>query len=230
MLKVKLVVFDVDGVLVPIKSSWHFLHSYFDVLEKAENIKRMFDEGLIDYTKWLELDVKLWIEARNGLVTRDEIMRVLSQIKVDDEAHHVVRWLKRRGVKIALISGGIDLLVSRIAEEIGADIWMANKLSFDKRGYLIAGGIPIVGVWKDKAVRILAGSLGINLDNIMFIGDSKWDIPALKIVGYPVAYRDDGVLSSIAKYRVNKLLELIDLIKCIEDHIASHQCANIFKP
>lgn len=217
-LRVKLVIFDVDGVLVPIKSSWQYLHEFFGVSREAEVYRVMFERGLIDYVKWMELDISLWLKARGERIHRSELLNILSKVEVNPEAPEVFRWLRRRGVRIALISGGVDLLVSRVAEILGADLWMANKLSFDKRGYLVPRGIPVVGVWKDRSTRVLAGTLGVDLANTMYVGDSEWDKPAMRIVGYPVSYNDErGVLRDVAKYEIRRLGELIDLISSIED-------------
>jgi phosphoserine phosphatase len=217
VLRVRLVVFDVDGVLVPVKSSWQYLHEFFGVSGEAEVYRVMFEKGLIDYVRWMELDVMLWVKARGGPIHRGELVEILSRIEVDPEASLVSRWLKRRGVRVALVSGGVDLLVSRVAEVVGADLWMANKLSFDKRGYLVPGGVPLVGVWKDRAVRVIAGALNIDLENVMYVGDSIWDKPAMRIVGYPVSYRDEeGVLRDVARYEIRRLSELVELVKMIE--------------
>lgn len=43
------------------------------------------------------------------------------------------------------------------------------------------------GVTKATAVRAIALSYGIALEQVMFVGDGDNDVPALRIVGYPVA-------------------------------------------
>ncbi|MDC0631276.1 HAD hydrolase family protein [Flavobacteriaceae bacterium] len=43
---------------------------------------------------------------------------------------------------------------------------------------------------KSKSVKILCKELGIKLENTMFVGNDINDIPALKIVGFPVAVFD----------------------------------------
>lgn len=52
--------------------------------------------------------------------------------------------------------------------------------------------IPVFQNIKDKsqAVSSLCEKLGINLENTMFVGNDINDIPALKIVGFPVAVSD----------------------------------------
>jgi 3-deoxy-D-manno-octulosonate 8-phosphate phosphatase (KDO 8-P phosphatase) len=43
---------------------------------------------------------------------------------------------------------------------------------------------------KSKAVKVLCKDLNINLKNTMFVGNDINDIPALKIVGFPIAVSD----------------------------------------
>ncbi len=46
------------------------------------------------------------------------------------------------------------------------------------------------GVTKATAVRTIALSYGISLDQVMFVGDGGNDAPAMRIVGYPVAMQN----------------------------------------
>lgn len=214
----KLVVFDVDGVLTSIRNSWSFIHERLGVSEKAREIKKLFLENKITYAEWMELDTRLWVEARGGRIHKTEILEIISEIKIDPEAEYVVRWLEERGVKRAIVSGGVDLWVERVAETLRVDYWLANKLSFDKDGYLVPGGLPLVGVWKDEAVSRIASHLGVSLSDTMYVGDSIWDAPAMRVVGYPVGYgsRAREELKGIARYFIDRLSELPALIDRIE--------------
>ena len=51
---------------------------------------------------------------------------------------------------------------------------------------LFVGLLP-EGVDKATGVRAVAAEYGIALDDVMFVGDSWNDLPALRVVGYPVA-------------------------------------------
>ncbi len=67
--------------------------------------------------------------------------------------------------------------------------------------------IPVFQNVKDKAMTLtsLCNKLKINLENTMFVGNDINDIPALKIVGFPVAVFDayDEILSHIV-YKTKK--------------------------
>jgi len=213
-----MVLFDMDGVLVPIKSSWEYIHKLLGVDGEAKRIKEQFENGEIDYIKWMELDTGLWVKATNGELTIWNLQEMFKDVQVRENAVKVARWLRKHGIIIGIVSGGIDLLAKRVAREIGADVWLANQLSYDKRGKLVPGGKPLVGVRKDRVVKRIAGEYGVPLSNVMFVGDSVWDKEAMSIVGYPVIYGDcrHPELESVAKYRISCLDELPDLITCIE--------------
>ncbi|MEB3789795.1 MAG: HAD-IB family phosphatase [Desulfurococcales archaeon] len=217
--KIKMVLFDMDGVLVPIKSSWEYIHKLLGVDEDARKLIDQFEKGEINYIQWMELDTGLWVRATNGELTIWKLREMFEHVQVRETAVKIAKWLRRKGIVIGIVSAGIDLLAKRVAEEIGADIWLANQLSYDKRGRLIPGGKPLVGVRKDRVVKRIAGEYGVPLSNVMFVGDSVWDKEAMSIVGYPVIYGDcqHPELENVAKYRISCLDELPDLITCIED-------------
>jgi len=215
-MKVRAVIFDVDGVLTEVDSSWGFVHRALGVQERAREIAERFERGEIDYAEWMRLDTQLWVEATGGRITRWDLEKILSGIPIRREAQDVASCVHRSGRRIALVSGGIDLLVARVAAAVGADIWVANQLSFDKHWRLVPGGLPVVGVNKAKAVRAVLYELGVPPESAMYVGDSKWDVEAMKIVGYPVAMGDDPAVLSVARYRIRSLGELCGLLEMIE--------------
>ena len=210
--RLRLVFFDVDGVLVNVKSSWEYLHKSFGVIEEARRVKRLFEEGAIDYVEWMRRDTMLWIKAAGGRLHRSTIASLLARVELNPEAKPLFRALRRRGVRIALVSSGIDLLVRRVAAELGADAWAANKLEFDREGYLKPGGVPLVGVDKSRVVYRIASELGASLEASAYVGDSFWDASAMRLVGLPIAYGDDPSLDGVARARVRRLTEVLEVV------------------
>ncbi len=210
---IRLVVFDVDGVLVPIKSSWGYIHRRLGVEREAREVMRLFEEGRIDYLEWMRLDTMLWVRASGGRLHRDELRRLLDEVPVRHEAYEAVRRLRRMRLRVALVSSGIDLLVRRVAYELGADAWASNRLLFDKNGYLVPGGSPLVGVDKAPVVARIAGELGVGLEEVAYVGDSRWDASAMKAVALPIAFNDGGELDGVAKVRVSSLLDVPEVVR-----------------
>ena len=60
-------------------------------------------------------------------------------------------------------------------------------------------GLTRAGVNKGSAMRIVAAALRVELQDVMYVGDSGNDLAALRIVGHPVAMGNaDGAVRSIA--------------------------------
>ncbi len=214
---IRLVVFDMDGVLVPIKSSWGYIHKHFGVEEEAQRYLRMFSEGKIDYLEWMRLDTELWVKAAGGRLHRSRLQEILERVPLVEGVEEVMLRLRRMGKRIALLTGGVDLLARRVARIIGADAWAANVLSFDKHGYLIPGGAPIVGVDKVRALKRIIYELGSIPEATAYVGDSMWDAPAMRLVGYPILVGEgDEVVRRVARYRIRRLVELPGLIEEVE--------------
>ena len=87
MNKVEAVVFDCDGVLVDITSSWQQIHNYFGTNNK-ENLTRFLEKEISD-DEFMELDVKLWLEIQEE-IHMDEIMRCFSGVKLMKGAREVI--------------------------------------------------------------------------------------------------------------------------------------------
>ena len=67
-------------------------------------------------------------------------------------------------------------------------------------------GITRAGVNKGSAMRTIAAALRVDLQDVMYVGDSGNDIAALRIVGHPVAMGNaDGAVRSIATHIVGNV-------------------------
>ncbi|MCE4622149.1 MAG: HAD-IB family phosphatase [Desulfurococcales archaeon] len=214
--RVKIVLFDMDGVLANIPSSWEYLHEYFGVKEEARKIMKEYEEGKFDYIEWMRRDTSLWLKKKDKIHIT-ELIEAFEKVELNPDIERVGIELHRRGIIIGIVSGGIDLLTRRVAKAIGADVWAANKLQFDKKGYLLPGGVPVVGVDKTATVRRILAEFSIPPSQSMFVGDSRWDATAMRIVGYPVAYGDKcDYLTSVVKCRIHRLIEVVELVDEIE--------------
>jgi len=218
--RVRLVVFDVDGVLVPIHSSWGYLHEHYGSVEEARRNMELYKKGLINYYEWMRLDVEAWIRAAGRPITRRELEEVLGRVPVIPEARRAVEELHSMGVMTALLSGGIDVLVERVARELGVERWEANRLVFDERGLLVPGGIPIVeALGKDRVLRRMVSDLDVELEETMFVGDSQWDAPAFRVAGCSVLV-GDAETGVDTDYRVDNVGEVPRIVRELNAHRA----------
>ncbi|HEU4929121.1 MAG TPA: HAD family hydrolase, partial [Candidatus Krumholzibacteria bacterium] len=107
-----LICFDVDGTLVRHPSGkviWEILNRVFtgDDAVNAER-HRWYDEGKITYPQWVEMDVQGWIDAK---ATRGDIVAAIREFEHFEGAHRTLYELKRRGARLAVISGTLDVVI-----------------------------------------------------------------------------------------------------------------------
>ena len=218
--EVKLIAFDMDGVLTKCRSSWRALHLHFKSLgpaEEAGNASK-FRNGEIDYEEWMRLDTEAIIRAAGRPIKREEIESVLLSLDIDEQAPEVIKFIKELGAEIALISGGIDILAKYVASALGIKHVFANKLIFNEEGELVPGGVEVVNpLHKSRVLRKLSKELDIPLSKAMYVGDSEWDLDAFLAVKYPVyLQRDPNSFIRIPNlYVISELRDLSNVLKRI---------------
>ena len=186
---VEMVVFDLDGVLVDIDSSWQAIHAAFGV-DNEENFQKHI-HGQIDFKEFMRSDIRLW----NGPhISR--IRDVLDRAPLMKGASETVKILKTAGYKTAIISSGISVLAERIRCELGMDYCFSNRLLTDDSGLLTGDGEEVVGLFdKGKVLRHLASTAGISVEQCVVVGDGRFDVPLFREAGLSIAFnaKDESV-------------------------------------
>ena len=128
-----------------------------------------------------------------------EIERVLGGFKLTPNATGVVGEIHRRGYRVAIITGGLDVLAEKVAGELGIQHVFANGLEVDERGHLTGEGIfRVEPRFKHEVLKKLAGEFNLSLRECVGIGDSKYDVNFLKHVGLGVAIGESPELARVA--------------------------------
>lgn len=115
-------------------------------------------------------------------------------------ARDLVQKSKRAGHRVVLVSGALDCVLRHVAEHLGADESIGNRLEI-KDG-IATGKIlkPVVaGPEKARLIRDHARTHGFDLDECFAFSDSYSDVPMLSVVGHPAAVNPDKRLSLLAK-------------------------------
>jgi HAD superfamily hydrolase (TIGR01490 family) len=115
--------------------------------------------------------------------------------------------LRQQGVKIVLVTGGLDFIARPIAEFLQADL-IAPALR-EKDG-LFTGALatpPLTGAAKAAALSEHSQAHGIDLSQSYAFGDAYPDLPMLEAVGNPVAVNPDSRLKRIAQARHWRILK-----------------------
>src|SRR5512137_1631033 len=108
----RLVVFDMDGVLADIESSWVHVHRHFGV--SNDHSLYAYLRGEIDDLEFIRRDIQLWRKA-NPDITANDIGEILADVPLMPGAAETVDGLRAKGHRTAIVSAGIDILAERIA-------------------------------------------------------------------------------------------------------------------
>jgi HAD superfamily hydrolase (TIGR01490 family) len=106
---------------------------------------------------------------------------------------------RRAGVRLVLVTGGLDLFMEPMARDLHADC-LAPKLAETDgvfTGQLMSA--PFTG--EEKARREHAAAHGIDLAQCLALGDALGDLPMLECVGKPLAVNPDARLAKVAAER-----------------------------
>lgn len=213
--------FDVDGTLVktnlvhptlyylrnqatPLKSLRHLGRA----LVKAPTMamaelrdRRLFNELLYSAYAGVSEDR---LEVLSEEIHQDVILPALFPF-----ARDLVQQAKQARHEVVLISGALECVLRHLADDLGADAVIANRLEMKDRratGKLLR---PVVaGPIKARLIRDHAAARGHDLDECYGYSDSYSDVPMLSVVGHPAAVNPDSRLRLLAKAYSWPTLEL----------------------
>lgn len=206
-MKYRLVCFDVDGTLVDnVVYSWDIFHNHFKVdMKRRENARKQFFDGRISYEEWALHDMGLW--KGNGAKKKD-FLEAIKPLKLMNGAVETIRELKKRNLKLGIISGSIDIILETLMpyyKKYFDDVFL-NKLVFDKNGNISDLKITPFDIYgKAEAMKLIARRENIGLKECVFVGDHRNDIPVMKECGLSIAFDPkDDELRKIADVVIEK--------------------------
>jgi len=184
--QIQLAIFDLDGTLTRIESTWQYLHIKLGTWEAGRVFAQKYWKGEINYQEWAEKDSMLW---KNLPVER--FVSILRNISYVDGAVETFEELKRRGIRTGIVSAGISLLADRAKKELGADFAVANKLLYEEGKLTGKVKVKVSLKNKDEVIKEMAWMLGVDLESCAVVGDNVFDLPS--VVGLKIAFNPRSV-------------------------------------
>lgn len=181
MSEIKLIAFDLDGVLVDGKGSWQEVHHALGTDERAKIHSDEYYSGGITFDEWARKDASLW----HGTEI-ERIREILYNVNLMPGVSETIPRLRNR-YKIAIISGGLNILADRLKGEYNFDHAVANELLVENG--VVYGINQIVDFQgKGRILEKIAGYYGISVQECAAIGDFTNDIPMFKVAGFRIAF------------------------------------------
>ncbi|MBS3749781.1 MAG: HAD-IB family phosphatase [Candidatus Thermoplasmatota archaeon] len=193
--QIKLVLFDMDGVLVDSISSWRHVHTHFST--NNDHAVKAYVQGKITDNEFIRHDVNQWKQDGQHIFKK-ELQSIFSTITLMNGAQTCIQQLQKYDVQIGIVSAGIDVLANKVATILNIPLVYANELETDLNGQLTGEGkVHVPLMQKDAVVEQIAYQLHLHQGEIAAVGNSCFDIPLLRSVGFGIAFQpdDDCIIS-----------------------------------
>lgn len=163
-----------------------------------------------DFARFLDMSLAAW--ADKPVDEMEELGRRLFKHDIASRLHSEVWELakahRRKGHTITLASSALRFQVEPMAEELEADFALCTPIevyeSENGEGMRLtgrAGGEPLWGRGKARAVRELAEEEAIDLDASFAYSNGGEDVPFLETARHAVAVEPDDKLARVARER-----------------------------
>jgi len=173
-MRIRFVAFDMDGTLLDVSSSWAEVHRFFG--DQNTEALQLFLTDRIDDHEFLQRDLALWRRHRPH-ITEQDLVSILASVPLMPGAHELFDALHARGIRTAIVSGGLDVIAQRIGRELGIDRVLANGFVLDGHGRLTNEGIIRVPIKrKGDVVAGLQREFGLSKEECAAVGNSEIDV------------------------------------------------------
>jgi len=216
----KLVVFDMDGVLIDHVSSWTWVHDKMEV--NNDEAFELFKKGKISEIEFIRRDIGLWLNKYPN-VRMTDIISALHDIPLIQGIQETVATLSHNGIRSVIVSGGIEQAAQMIANEFMFDGHAANSILTHPDGRLTGEGKVNVDLG-DKGIvtKEFMRMYGASREETVAIGNSYTDVRMLEAAGLAIAFNpiDDAVIDvADVVIKSDNISDVLDVILKVEDGV-----------
>lgn len=156
-----------------------------------------------------ELDFSESFEQRLALLEGlDEsvLEGIAESLKLTEGCEQLIQTLRRYGFKTAILSGGFNYFGRYLQKKLGFDYVYANELDIvDGKVTGQVRGTIVNGEQKAKLLSDIAEKEGIELEQVVAVGDGANDLPMLSKAGLGIAFRAKPLVKERAEHAISTL-------------------------
>ena len=192
VLLIKLVVFDLDNVIID-GEAIDEIGKLANVEDDIAEITEKAMQGEIDF----ETSIKDRVQLLEG-TSIEEIEKVADELPLMPGACDTIARLKEEDVDVAIISGSFDVVAEKVKEKLGVDTIYTN--SFTVEDGKLTGEVtgPLVSGSKLDVLKDHVEKEGITLDEVVAVGDGANDISMIESAGCGIAFNAKDSVKEIA--------------------------------
>ncbi len=212
----RLVAFDMDSTLIEAE--------VIDELAKAAGVGEQVAE-ITERAMRGELDFTESFKARVALLKGlDEavLQGIAETLPITEGAERLLATLNQLGYKTAILSGGFSYFGQYLQRKLGIDYVFANELEVE--GGRVTGNVTgrvVDGQRKAELLQEIAKREGIDMEQVIAVGDGANDLPMLSVAGLGIAFHAKPIVRESAKQSISTLgLDSILYLLGISDNLA----------
>jgi len=195
----QLLVTDMDSTLINIECVDE-IADFINVKPQVAEITEAAMRGEIDFESSLRQRVALLKGLKVSAL--DKVYE--QRLQLNPGAELMLKHLKARGIKTALVSGGFTFFTERLKQRLGLDYTMANVLG-EHNGRLTGEVVGDICGAQAKADFLLAHceKLDISPSHVISMGDGANDLLMMKEAGLSIAYHAKPKVQAQAMTAIN---------------------------
>jgi len=195
----QLLVADMDSTMITVECIDE-LADYAGIKPQIAAVTEAAMRGELDFESALDARVALLKGLDEGVIATC----LAERVKIMPGAVALIRTMKARGATTILVSGGFTRFAEPVAEIIGFDRAIANRLEIADGALTGTVTKPIVGSdTKERTLLEATAALGLPPEATLAVGDGANDLAMIKRAGLGVAYHAKPIVAAAAAARID---------------------------
>ena len=129
-----------------------------------------------------------------------------ARLELTEGVERLFKYLKILGYKTAVVSGGFTYFGRHLQQRLGIDHVHANELEIvDGRITGRVSGEIIDGPRKASLLQEIAAREGIDLEQVVAVGDGANDLPMLRLAGLGIAFHAKPIVRATARQSISTI-------------------------
>jgi HAD superfamily phosphoserine phosphatase-like hydrolase len=210
----KLVLFDMDGVLLQHRSSWQYCQKAIGC--DLEHFYDEFEQDIRDGKNLIELVMRKMFD--HGL-TENVLIELARNAPQTKGAGEVLVRLRASGASVVIISGGIGAFAEVLSRQYPITGYICNELHFNGNGKVPACEIKVGHEDKGKVARSVMREMGATREDTAAVGDYSNDCGMFNEAGLSIAFNGDRDARAAATHVVDSddLVDILPIILALKD-------------